>query len=107
MDKKTMMENLAREAYEKGCFNGVWLYAENGGSFQNKNTSKSKVQKNLKDAQKAKETEWERQHAKVNESESEITGRIGKRTYARGRAYDPDRYNNTESAAEDAGDLQE
>ena len=30
MDKKTMMENLAREAYEKGCFNGVWLYAENG-----------------------------------------------------------------------------
>ena len=30
MDKRTMMENLAREAYEKGGFNGVWLYAENG-----------------------------------------------------------------------------
>ncbi len=30
MDKKTMMENLAREAYEKGGFNGAWLYAENG-----------------------------------------------------------------------------
>jgi len=30
MDKKTMMENLAREAYEKGSFNGTWLYAENG-----------------------------------------------------------------------------
>ena len=28
MDKKTMMENLAREAYEKGGFNGTWLYAE-------------------------------------------------------------------------------
>ena len=30
MDKRTTMENLAREAYEKGGFNGVWLYAENG-----------------------------------------------------------------------------
>ncbi len=30
MDKKTMMENLARAAYEKGVFNGTWLYAENG-----------------------------------------------------------------------------
>ena len=30
MDKKTLMENLAREAYEKGGFNGTWLYAENG-----------------------------------------------------------------------------
>ena len=25
-----MMENLARAAYEKGSFNGAWLYAENG-----------------------------------------------------------------------------
>ena len=30
MDKKTMMENLARKAYEKGGFNGTWLYAEHG-----------------------------------------------------------------------------
>lgn len=30
MDKKTMMENMAREAYERGVFNGLWLYAENG-----------------------------------------------------------------------------
>ena len=30
MDKKTAMENLAREAYEKGGFSGTWLYAENG-----------------------------------------------------------------------------
>ena len=30
MDKKTAMENLAREAHEKGVFNGTWLYAENG-----------------------------------------------------------------------------
>ena len=30
MDKKTMMENMALAAYEKGGFNGTWLYAENG-----------------------------------------------------------------------------
>ena len=34
MKKKTMMEKLAREAYEKGSFNGVWLYAENGKIVQ-------------------------------------------------------------------------
>ena len=31
MDKKTMMENLARELNEKDAFNGAWLYAEKGG----------------------------------------------------------------------------
>lgn len=31
MDKKKVMDNLAREASERGAFNGVWLYAENGG----------------------------------------------------------------------------
>ena len=30
MDKKTLMESLAREAHEKGGFNGAWLYAEHG-----------------------------------------------------------------------------
>ena len=30
MDKKTAMENLARESFEKGGFNGAWLYAEKG-----------------------------------------------------------------------------
>ena len=30
MDKKTWIEKLAREAYEKGSFNGTWLYAEHG-----------------------------------------------------------------------------
>ncbi len=30
MDKRTTMETLARDAYEKGSFNGTWLYAENG-----------------------------------------------------------------------------
>ena len=31
MDKKTAMEEFARTAYEKGGFNGAWLYAEKGG----------------------------------------------------------------------------
>ena len=30
MDKNAMMQKLARDSYEKGGFNGVWLYAENG-----------------------------------------------------------------------------
>ena len=30
MNKKESMEKLAREAFEKGGFNGTWLYAENG-----------------------------------------------------------------------------
>ena len=30
MNKNSIMEKLARDAYEKGGFNGVWLYAENG-----------------------------------------------------------------------------
>ena len=30
MDKKAGMGKLAREGYEKGGFNGTWLYAENG-----------------------------------------------------------------------------
>ena len=30
MDKKAVMEKIAREAYEKEGMNGTWLYAENG-----------------------------------------------------------------------------
>ena len=30
MDTNSLMETLARTAYEKGSFNGTWLYAENG-----------------------------------------------------------------------------
>ena len=31
MEKRTIMEALVEKAYEKGGFNGTWLYAENGG----------------------------------------------------------------------------
>ena len=29
-DEKAIMDKLAREWYDKGVFNGTWLYAENG-----------------------------------------------------------------------------
>ena len=30
MDKKTLIDKMARESFEKGGFNGAWLYAKNG-----------------------------------------------------------------------------
>ena len=30
MDTNSLMKKLAAEAYEKGSFNGTWLYAEKG-----------------------------------------------------------------------------
>ncbi|MBO4831652.1 MAG: beta-lactamase family protein, partial [Oscillospiraceae bacterium] len=30
MEKKTILDTLARDAFEKGGFNGTWLYAEHG-----------------------------------------------------------------------------
>ena len=30
MDKEALFDKIAREAYEKGSFNGAWLYAEHG-----------------------------------------------------------------------------
>ena len=39
MDKNTMMEKFARDAYERGGFNGTWLYAEN--SFMRRRSTKT------------------------------------------------------------------
>ena len=30
MDKKTAVDLFMQQAHHKGCFNGTWLYAENG-----------------------------------------------------------------------------
>jgi len=68
------------------------LRAENA-TVQNKSTSKAKVQKLQKDAQKAKTEEWERQHAPEEDKSKTVNpSQIGDRPYARGRSYDPDRY---------------
>ncbi len=69
------------------------LRAENA-TVQNKSTSKAKVQKLQKDAQKAKAEEWERQHSPQEEESKNVNpSKVGDRPYARGRNYDPDRYN--------------
>ena len=44
MDKKTMIENLVRDAHEKAGFTGTWLYAEKGASFAQANRYDVKLQ---------------------------------------------------------------
>lgn len=59
----------------------------------NPNKSKRKKQMTEKQEQLEKAAEWERKHAPPDESETECEpSREGKRRYARGRAYDPARY---------------
>lgn len=67
------------------------LRAENA-TVQNKGTSKAKVQKLQKDAQKAKAEEWERQNRTEDTPKAVNPSRVGDRPYARGRSYDPNRY---------------
>ena len=65
------------------------------GTFeQDKNTSKRKKQMSEKQEQIEKTSEWQRKHAppaKTVDAASEPS-RSGSRSYARGRAYDPDRF---------------
>ena len=62
------------------------------GIVDNKqNVSKKKKQKSNKQVQIEKASEWEKKHAPPEEEKYEPS-RVGNRRYARGRAYDPDRY---------------
>ena len=63
-----------------------------GSIERNPNTSKRKKQKSEKQGQLDKAAEWEKKNAPPGESEKYEPGRVGNRRYARGRAYDPDRY---------------
>jgi len=65
-----------------------------GLAERNRNTSKRKKQKSEKQDQREKAAEWEKKNAPPEEAkeEKDEPGRVGKRRYARGRAYDPDRY---------------
>jgi len=58
---------------------------------RNPNTSKRKKQKSDKQDQIGKAVEWEKKHSPVDDTESEPS-RVENRRFARGRAYDPDRY---------------
>jgi len=64
-----------------------------GLAERNRNTSKRKKQKSDKQDQLEKAAEWEKKNAPPDEKEEKSDpSREGKRRYARGRAYDPDRY---------------
>jgi len=58
---------------------------------RNPNTSKRKKQKSDRQGQLDKATEWQKKTAPEEEEVYEPS-RVGNRRYARGRAYDPDRY---------------
>lgn len=80
---------------------------------ENANTSKKKLQAKEKAEKEKQQAEWERQQS--GEDEAYEPSRVGHRKYARGRAYDPDRYTrnavssdaDSEEASEDASGEEE
>ena len=66
------------------------LKAENA-TVVNPNTSKKKQQIKAREEQAQKTAEWEKAH-NLRPATAEEPGRIDDRRYARGRAYDPDRF---------------
>ena len=65
-----------------------------GLAERNTNTSKRKKKKSDKQGQRDKAAEWEKKNAPAPVVEGNDPSRVGNRRYARGRAYDPDRYAN-------------
>ncbi|MDR2599992.1 MAG: membrane protein insertase YidC [Oscillospiraceae bacterium] len=64
-----------------------------GLAERNRNTSKRKKQKTDRQDQREKAAEWEKKQAPEKDvSAKNEPGRIDNRRYARGRAYDPDRF---------------
>jgi len=63
---------------------------------QNKNTSKRKKQKSEKQDQLQKAAEWEKKNAPEPAEEKHEPSRVENRRFARGRAYDPDRFDRVE-----------
>lgn len=80
------------------------LRAQNA-TMQNKNTSKRKQQMQERLERDQKSAEWEKTHVKKGkkvisvDSVEEEPSRVGDRPYARGRAYDPNRYSGAGAAA--------
>jgi len=73
------------------------LKAENA-TIENKSTSKKKQQIKAREEQAAKEAEWEKAHTSTKEEAYEPS-REGSRRYARGRAYDPNRFSEDAEAS--------
>ncbi|MCL2392111.1 MAG: membrane protein insertase YidC [Oscillospiraceae bacterium] len=73
---------------------------------KNPNKSKRKQQINEKQERLEKTAEWEKKHTPPSDAEEVLEpSREGKRRYARGRAYDPERYPEVEGAVGDASDI--
>ncbi len=78
-----------------------------GATTRNANTSKKKMQAQQKQADAERVAELERaereaRRAQLGIETPENPSQVGKRRYARGRAYDPDRYADEMKAAEEA-----
>ncbi len=70
---------------------------------KNPNTSKKKQAKTERQEQLEKAAEWEKQHSPTPEAEQAVDpSREGHRRYARGRAYDPERFANETETADDS-----
>jgi len=63
-----------------------------GLAERNPNTAKRKKLLTIKQGQIDKAAEWQKKNAPPSEETNDEPSRVGNRRYARGRAYDPDRY---------------
>ena len=98
-DAERMAERAKREKeLEEKRLETERLKAENA-TERNTNTSKKKQRISDREDRREKTAEWERKKGLKPEDDS--AGRVDDRKYARGRAYDPDRYA-VKAEAEDA-----
>ncbi len=84
------------------------LRSENATAV-NPSTSKRKQQIQAREEQAVKAAEWEKKNRAPGEEPQEDPSRVGQRRYARGRAYDPNRYGggDTAPADPDGGETEE
>ncbi len=66
---------------------------------KNRNTSKKKQAKTERQEQLEKAAEWEKQNSDKPDEKKEDPSSVGTRRYARGRAYNPDRFTGEDSTA--------
>jgi len=80
-----------------------------GLAERNSNTSKRKKKKGDKQGKREKAAEWEKKNAPVQEDSDEEyePSRVGKRRYARGRAYNPDRFSKGSGEKAISGEIDE
>ena len=79
--------------------------AENVSAEKNTNTSKKKESRATREQQREKALDYERK--KSGEEPAYEPSRVGERKYARGRAYDPDRYTKTEEVVPEVEEKEE